>query len=120
MLLTLSYIPFGGDTGERNTLRGPRYSNVDMALLKTFRLPWEGRTLQFRAEAFNAFNHPSFNTPAVNPNSTRIDGYQQQQHQQSLAVRISHQYREQCPRIVAGAAVSVLVVALDSFQMKHS
>ena len=62
--------PFGGDTGQRNTLRGPRYSNVDMALLKTFRLPWEGRTLQFRAEAFNALNHPSFNTPAVNPNST--------------------------------------------------
>jgi hypothetical protein len=60
--------PFGGGTGERNTLRGPRYSNVDMALLKSFKIS-EGRTLQFRAEAFNAFNHPSFNTPSVNPGS---------------------------------------------------
>jgi len=62
--------PFGGDTGQRNTLRGPRYANADMALLKTFKLPWERETLQFRAEAFNAFNHPSFNTPSVNPGVT--------------------------------------------------
>jgi len=77
--------PFGGDTGERNTLRGPRYFNLDMALLKTFKMPWEGQTLQFRAEAFNAFNHPSFNTPSVNPgaigsletNNNNIDSQQQ-------------------------------------------
>jgi len=61
--------PFGGATGERNTLRGPRYSNVDMALLKTFKIT-EGKTLQFRAEAFNAFNHPSFNSPTLNATST--------------------------------------------------
>ena len=61
--------PFGGATGERNTLRGPRYSNVDMALLKTFKAG-ENRTFQFRAEAFNVFNHPSFNTPSVNPGAT--------------------------------------------------
>jgi hypothetical protein len=42
-----------------------------LALLKTFKLPWsETQRLQFRAEAFNAFNHPSFNNPSVNPNST--------------------------------------------------
>jgi hypothetical protein len=61
--------PFGGDTGERNTLRGPRYANVDMAILKTLKMPREGQTLQFRAEAFNAFNHPSFNNPSVDPNA---------------------------------------------------
>ena len=62
--------PFGGGTGERNQLRGPGYANVDMALLKTFRMPWsENQRLEFRAEAFNAFNHPSFNNPSVNPNS---------------------------------------------------
>ncbi len=61
--------PFGGGTGERNQLRGPSYANVDMALLKSFRMPWsENQRLQFRAEAFNAFNHPSFNNPSVNPN----------------------------------------------------
>ncbi|HEY4762070.1 MAG TPA: carboxypeptidase regulatory-like domain-containing protein [Candidatus Sulfotelmatobacter sp.] len=63
--------PFGGGTGERNQLRGPSYANVDMALLKSFRMPWsENQRLEFRAEAFNAFNHPSFNNPSVNPNST--------------------------------------------------
>jgi hypothetical protein len=62
--------PVGGGTGERNQLRGPRYSTVDMALLKSFKMPWsETQRLQFRAEAFNAFNHPSFNNPSVNPNS---------------------------------------------------
>ena len=62
--------PFGGGTGERNQLRGPGYANVDMALLKTFRMPWsENQRLEFRAEAFNAFNHPSFNNPSVSPNS---------------------------------------------------
>jgi hypothetical protein len=60
--------PWGGGTGERNTLRGPGYFNADMALLKIFKIS-EGKTLQFRAEAFNAFNHPSFNAPQVNPNN---------------------------------------------------
>jgi Carboxypeptidase regulatory-like domain/TonB dependent receptor len=58
--------PFGGGTGERNTLRGPSYSNIDMALLKNFRVT-EKYSLQFRAEAFNAFNHPSFNSPETSP-----------------------------------------------------
>jgi hypothetical protein len=61
--------PFGGGTGERNTLRGPGYFNADMALLKTFKIS-EDKSLQFHAEAFNAFNHPSFNPPEVSPTST--------------------------------------------------
>ncbi len=61
--------PWGGGTGERNTLRGPGYFNADMALLKIFKIS-EGKTLQFRAEAFNAFNHPSFNPPEVSPTAT--------------------------------------------------
>jgi hypothetical protein len=33
-------------------------------------MPWsENQRVEFRAEAFNAFNHPSFNNPSVNPNS---------------------------------------------------
>ena len=59
--------PFGGDTGNRNALRGPRYMNVDMAILKNFHMPWEGHVLQFRAEAFNTFNHPIFNDPSSDP-----------------------------------------------------
>jgi hypothetical protein len=61
--------PFGGNTGERNVLRGPGFSNVDMAVLKNFTMPWsDGQILQFRLEAFNVFNHPSFNNPSVDPN----------------------------------------------------
>jgi hypothetical protein len=54
--------PFGGDTGTRNQLHGLGYSNIDMALLKNIKVT-ERFDLQFRAEAFNAFNHPSFNNP---------------------------------------------------------
>ena len=62
--------PFGGDTGTRNALRGPRYLNFDMAILKNFKMPWEGHVLQFRAEAFNVFNHPNFNDPSTDPGLT--------------------------------------------------
>lgn len=41
----------------RNLLRTPGIWNMDTAILKDFRLPWEGKQLQFRAEFFNLFNH---------------------------------------------------------------
>ncbi len=46
-------------------LRGPRQNNVDIALLKQTRIT-EGRSIEFRAEALNAANHPLF----PNPNMT--------------------------------------------------
>jgi len=59
--------PFGGATGDRNIIRGPRFVNTDFAILKDFKMPWkETHTLQFRAEAFNLFNHPNFNPPSAN------------------------------------------------------
>jgi hypothetical protein len=44
-----------GDSG-RNSLRNPDYINFNMALFKQFALT-EHAALQFRAEAFNIFNH---------------------------------------------------------------
>jgi hypothetical protein len=47
----------------RNQLTGPGRNNFDLALLKDFSMPWfkgEHSTLQFRWEAFNAFNHPQW------------------------------------------------------------
>lgn len=41
----------------RNLFRTPGVWNADLALLKDFRLPWESKKLQFRAEFFNLFNH---------------------------------------------------------------
>ncbi len=47
-----------GDVG-RNSLNNPARLNFDMALLKHFQTS-ESTTLEFRAEAFNIFNHTQF------------------------------------------------------------
>jgi len=44
-----------GDSG-RNSLRNPDYINFDMALFKHFAIK-ESTAIEFRAEAFNVFNH---------------------------------------------------------------
>jgi hypothetical protein len=43
----------------RNTFVGPGYWNLDTSLFKNFRLS-DRFLLQFRAEAFNIFNHTNF------------------------------------------------------------
>ncbi|HET9526885.1 MAG TPA: TonB-dependent receptor, partial [Pyrinomonadaceae bacterium] len=50
-----------GDAG-RNILDGPGFQNVNVSLMKNTSLS-ERINLQFRAEAFNLFNHPNFNLP---------------------------------------------------------
>jgi hypothetical protein len=37
--------------------------DLDFSLQKDFVLPFENSKLQFRFDAFNAFNHPNFNVP---------------------------------------------------------
>jgi len=59
----------------RNVIEGPGRLSLDASIGKTFRLPFEGHTLQFRTEAFNATNTPNFgnpNTAIGNPNAGRI------------------------------------------------
>ena len=56
---------------QRNSLTGPRFSNVDVSLFKDFPV-FQLFTLQFRAEAFNVFNHPSFFMPNNNNNNTQL------------------------------------------------
>jgi hypothetical protein len=46
----------------RNVVRGPGIANVDLSLLKTFKLT-EATRLQFRAECFNIANHANFGIP---------------------------------------------------------
>ena len=57
--------PLGFQAGSRNNLRGPRFSNIDLALNKHFPIR-ERLVLEFRAEAFNLFNHPNFGLPGGN------------------------------------------------------
>jgi hypothetical protein len=44
-------------------LIGPDSRNFDFILAKTFRMPKEGHRLQFRFEAFNFTNTPTFGQP---------------------------------------------------------
>jgi hypothetical protein len=54
-----------GNTG-RNIIVGPGTNNFDLSLIKDTRLG-ENKTLQFRAEFFNAFNHSQFYLPIADP-----------------------------------------------------
>lgn len=56
--------PIAGGPGNRNVVDGPGFWNIDMTLLKEFPMPWsDNQKLQFRADAFNVFNHTDFSAP---------------------------------------------------------
>ena len=63
-----------GNTG-RNVLRGPGLNNLDVSVQRDFRLPIEHATvLTFRAEGYNAVNHPQFATPGATVGNTSTYG----------------------------------------------
>lgn len=57
--------PLGFEIGSRNNLRGPGYFNMDLGLGKDFQLYRERWKFNLRGDAFNALNHPSFDTPST-------------------------------------------------------
>ena len=70
-------VPALGQQGTlgRNTFTGPRYFNVDLALVKSFQL--SGTDLQLRLESFNAFDSVNFLNPVgdlSNPQFGRSTG----------------------------------------------
>ncbi len=54
--------PFGNAT--RNPGRSPVFNETDLDLNKTFNTPVETLKIQFRAEAYNVFNHTNFYLPS--------------------------------------------------------
>lgn len=61
-----SYVgQYPGETGQRAILRLAGLLNFDIAVAKTFSLPFEGHRLQLRGEAFNAFNNVNFFNPSL-------------------------------------------------------
>jgi hypothetical protein len=70
-----SYV-FGNEG--RNVLNGPGKNNLDLGVHRSFRIPVrETMRLEFRAEAFNFFNHPQFGLPGTtigNPGVGTISG----------------------------------------------
>jgi hypothetical protein len=62
--------------GRSNTLYGPGYYAVNMSLFKNF-TTWREQYLQFRADAFNLLNHPTWGNPSItnlNSNGGQITG----------------------------------------------
>ena len=53
-----------GDIGNapKDAVRGPGRSNFDLTLFRNFRLGSDQRTMTFRWEVYNAFNHTQFNS----------------------------------------------------------
>jgi Carboxypeptidase regulatory-like domain len=58
----------------RRYFSGPGLDNYDMALLKSTTIT-ESTKLQFRAEAFNVFNHTQFKNPNGTVNNTGLGGF---------------------------------------------
>jgi Carboxypeptidase regulatory-like domain len=58
----------------RRYFSGPGLDNYDMALLKSTTIT-ESTKLQFRAEAFNVFNHAQFTNPNGTVNNTGLGGF---------------------------------------------
>ena len=66
--------PGAGDAGgvPFRAFHGPLYTNIDTSMFKNFRVRFLGEqgNVQFRAEAFNLLNHPSFSNPNGQLNSS--------------------------------------------------
>jgi hypothetical protein len=74
----------------RNALRGPGFKNFDLGLFKNFFITEQVR-LQFRGEAFNAFNHVNFSNPGSSfgtPNFGRSTGTQNNQRSIQLGLKL--------------------------------
>jgi hypothetical protein len=65
---------YAGTVGTRAAVRLAGNKNFDIALAKRFRLPFEGHSIQIRAEAFNAFNHANFTNPNLDASSPSTFG----------------------------------------------
>jgi hypothetical protein len=61
-------------TYQRNSFRGPRRANLDLALEKSTNLVGDRTKLIFRVEAFNVFNHTEFRPPAATSVASRTLG----------------------------------------------
>ena len=69
----------------RNALYGPHFRHVDLSAFKDFNVT-ESKLIQFRAEAFNISNTPSF----ANPNATIGNG----QYGQITGLNVNYTPRE--------------------------
>ena len=68
---------YAGSVGTRAAVRLAGFLNFDIAVAKSFQLPWESQRLQLRGEAFNAFNNANFYDPLLDaPRPSTFGEYQ--------------------------------------------
>lgn len=67
-------LPNSFGTCSQGNVRGPRLTDVDLSLHKDFPIS-EQRRFEFRAEAYNAFNHPILAAPNLNIGATGPGGF---------------------------------------------
>jgi len=75
---------YAGSVGSRAAIRLAGMANFDIAIAKSFKLPFEGHRLQLRGEAFNAFNHANFYNPNLDASSPSTFG----EYTQAAAPRV--------------------------------
>jgi len=63
-----------GGTAPRDLLRGPGTWQIDISAGKTISLPKRGQ-IEFRAEAYNIFNHPQLGFPQATFNPSNTNGF---------------------------------------------
>ena len=56
---------FPGESGTRNSIRGPGFAGLDMGLAKRWKLPIESHSLEFRWHVFNPPNLKRFDVQSV-------------------------------------------------------
>lgn len=59
--------------GKQNIVYGPGYWRNDVSLFKSFPV-WREQSVQFRADIFNVFNHPTWGNPSVQNNDPASGG----------------------------------------------
>jgi hypothetical protein len=65
---------YAGSVGSGAAVRLAGLLNFDLAVAKSFKMPWEGHRIQLRGEAFNAFNNVNFYNPLLDATSTTTFG----------------------------------------------
>ncbi len=58
--------PFTFGNSGRNILRTDGFENFDFSVFRQFKMPGEGRRLEFKMESFNLANHAVYGTPGAN------------------------------------------------------